>query len=266
MFCPYCGRKTPDEGRFCIHCGKELSEVQLGEPEINSEEIIVEENNEVVEMPHNGQEELSLIAAEKSEEKNVFKIERPAKDNSEYIVVDLIDPDIPLLNGERLHSIKSNHLKGKEFIFSLGDNEIRYDEDVIMLINMLQYFLTSYDNLWKEFAAEYKENVNGMESFFSKGAELYDDYITKMLKQLTKFLIASGVIKYSELNLRKYIKQHDVLKDALEKLAYRSDKIVYEANQELLAKESARGQSSSLLIGGGRGFIGWSCQCDIRGF
>ena len=251
MFCPYCGKKISDKGIFCVYCGEKLKDLFDGE----SAEIL-KDNLEDIELD-NEMEEVNRLGEDiTSEQPANLQTQEHSPYNSQYIVVDINDPEIPLLNGEKLDGFKKDYLKGNEFVFTLGNHEIRYYEDVVMDINTCHYLIVSGLKLWQEFETEYKARVNGMATFFSIGIPLYDLHIRKMLTQVAKLLVGTGIMKYSEMNLRQYIPVYDDLKATLRDLRDDCQKLLYEAAQRDANIELGHMQSNSLFIGGGRGFAG----------
>ena len=203
MFCPYCGNKTPDKGKFCIHCGANLMELLENEDsELENEDTEAEQ--EITELEasdiRNIQEEDNREDTNAASPSGNMQTPQRVQYNPQYVVIDIEEPEIPLLNGAKLEQFKEKYSKGNEFIFRLGDNEIRYYDDVVMDINVTHYLQVSSMQLWDRFEAEYKEKVVGINSFFVDGLNIYDQYIRKMLGQRPKLRVSDGFMKYSEIN------------------------------------------------------------------
>lgn len=257
MFCPYCGNKTPDKGKFCIHCGANLMELLENEDsELENEDTEAEQ--EITELEasdiRNIQEEDNREDTNAASPSGNMQTPQRVQYNPQYVVIDIEEPEIPLLNGAKLEQFKEKYSKGNEFIFRLGDNEIRYYDDVVMDINVTHYLQVSSMQLWDRFEAEYKEKVVGINSFFVDGLNIYDQYIRKMLGQLSKLLVSVGVMKYSEINLRGHIPVSDALCNGCTTLINDSKKLITQMLQKT-AEESQR-QPSGVFVGGGRGFAG----------
>lgn len=225
MVCPNCGEQTYETGKFCVHCGKDIS---------------------------------SFLNSEKNDTNNDNAENIRINEELTYIVADSLDPDIELLNGERLEKFKKKYLQEGEFVFPIGKYCIRYPERIVMNINTDAYFDSIEDFVLDDFEENYSNCVHDMKSFFTDGLKCFTDAIDEIVKYTNKFLVGSGIMTISEDDIRKTMKFHPVLENKLNNLMTEAQKVYSRAQteSELIELNNRTSQSNTTYMGGGFGFSG----------
>lgn len=239
MNCPYCGNKTPNGGKFCIRCGGNLEEF-LGEKGNSVEEI---ENSETdVERPKE--------TTQLSTKNNVLSNAIMMVDNS------LLDKN--LLDRDAIEYFKENYFENGKYSFPLGKYTISYDEDIVMSINTNTYFQYITKEVMDNCKKRYTNEIRKWEDL-EKIEKLYYDAIAEIASYTLKFLVASGIMSYTEKKIEEslFAVLNPQIDGELEKCAkkyknvmlqYDSAETVREMNKMLSGKNG--------YIAGGFGFKG----------
>lgn len=261
MFCPYCGKQTPEEGKFCINCGSNISDLFCKKEDVIESQNDISVKNEKVETE--SQNALGTFNSNK-ENTSIETIERtisaePKKNESlEYIVADSLDSKIPLLNGEKLEHFKEKYLKNGEFVFPVGKYCICYPERIVMNINTAAYFEIIKKIVINEFEKDYSKSVCDLKTFFTDGLIHYMDAINKIADYTTKFFVGSGVMSISDDDIKMGIKVHKRLENKINELICNAEKLYSSAQTEntILEMNNMLAQNNTSYMAGGFGFSG----------
>lgn len=260
MFCPYCGKQTPEKGRFCINCGSDISDLFM---EQSNEQIVVDDIENSLDIVKQEKSVGTSIATEnlKTEEVNLKDdvIEKVQEDKKpKYVVTNLINDNISLLNDERLDFYKKNYFINNEFVFPVGEFFIRYPEHIIMDINKTAYFKYVECYVLADFEKKYLQQVCDMQTFMSEGINLYLDAINQIAEATTRYFVSSGVMIVSENDVKMAINVHSGLENKLNELVKVAESIYSSAQteSEINKLNSMLAQNNTSYMAGGIGFSG----------
>lgn len=255
MYCPYCGNKTPDGGRFCIRCGGNLEELLKEETENSAAENFIVENAVVeiesleteAELPALPEETTQLIT-----EDNVL--------TNMIVTVDTHLLNIKLLDEEKINYYKENYFNNGKYSFPLGGYTISYDEDIVMSINTDAYFEHVAEEVMNYCNKRYTNEIRKWEDR-EKIEEIYSAAMAKIVSYTSRYLVASGIMSYTEKKIEKMISEsllpQSELIRTLEKCIkkYNSVKAQYDSAETVREMNKMLSGKSS-YIAGGFGFKG----------
>lgn len=254
MFCPNCGREIIlENAKFCFQCGYRLPDLSGYQDEDDSwdellEETDIEEWDDDIEM-------------EEEEIETELLPEILFETNKDYEVIPLISyagddipNQIPLFDMQRIKHYEA-YIVDAEYVFPLGNYEIRFNKDCIVCSNIDSYLMGVRGTALLEFKNYYNNNVKNMEDWFSKACLKAAELVEWMQKKCENLLIASKIYGYSA----------DVLGSQIDmsSFEYRFTAVfehyaeVCENEEQVqLMRQLTKNHSSTRFVGGGFGFSG----------
>jgi len=199
MFCPYCGNETPDGGKFCIRCGGNLEAILNEE---KTENLTVEMKDTTVEAETDVEDSIVEIESPETEqfdETTELSIRDDALELEDMVGMinnDLLD--IELLDRDAIKYFKEYYFKNGKYSFPLSRYIISFDEDIVMSINTNTYFFRYVvDEVVEYCSKRYKKEICEYEDL-EKIMDLYADSMVKIASLTLKFMVASGIMSYTE--------------------------------------------------------------------
>lgn len=212
MFCMECGKKIPDNGKFCICCGASI----VFECDMEEDMIGVSDDN-------------TLIVEEESIENSFLR---------EYVIAKDTKVIGNLLNGKKLEHYKDKYLCDKVYRFPIKNDYVEYPEHIVMLINAAYFFRVLRERVGAGFIQKYLERVTDMESFYGEGLPLYHTTHKDISEATVQFLVASGIMTVSVDEVNDCIPQmHKELNSNLNQLFSLADKIVSQVKTDMDIRE-----------------------------
>ena len=251
MFCPYCGNEIlVKNAKFCFQCGSQI-------PDFSIENKVVQDTpqiNEEIEECKKAESEIEDTGID--EERNLpdcIEVNYEVKPLIGYAGDDMA-VQVPLFDEERRNHYEA-YLRGTEYVFPIGNYEVRYRKDCIVFTNVISYFYGVRITALAELKSYYKANVRNMEDWIKKGAEKTVSLMSWMQKKAQNLLIASQIYGYSTEWLEKMIDM-STFSERIEAILGKYAEVCENEEQVRLMRELAKGSSSRRYVGGGFGFSG----------
>lgn len=230
MFCPYCGSQTPDKGKFCINCGKKLdnSFIQM---EISTDVQTIESDTT----------------------NQLFDT------NNISIITDNAILDIELIDKQKFNYFKMHYFNNGKFHFPLGKYTIVYNEDVIMSINIMTYFIYVREDTINYCQKEYQRKIHGWESLIKNIGNIYDECMDRIASLSARLMVASGIMSYTEEMIQDslFMGTKSALGSIFEDCAEKFQNVMSKYNTAETIRELNHSLSSdSNFFAGGFGFEG----------